>query len=113
MAEMPELVELHRAWKSKGVRVEAVALDWLWGDESSPGTVEAMSAFAREHDFALPLAVVRGTNEDLEPLAAHYGIGTGLPTTLAFDARGTLVDREEGSVDRERCEAMIAKALGP
>src|SRR5262245_16269823 len=110
---MPELVELHHAWKAKGVRVEAVALDWLWGDESSPGTVEEVSDFAREHGFALPLAVVRGTNEDLERLAAHYEIGTGIPATLAFDARGTLVDKEEGPAERERFEAMIAKALGP
>jgi hypothetical protein len=110
---MPELVELHRAWKSKGVRVEAVSLDWLWGDESSPATVEKLGDFAREHDLALPLAVVSGTNEDLARLAEHYGIGTGLPTSLAFDARGTLVDTEEGPTDRERFEAMIAKALGP
>ena len=109
---MPELVELHRAWKSKGVRIEAVSVDRLWGDASSPVTVEALAGFAREHGFELPLAVVRGTEEDLERLAAHYGIGTGIPVTLAFDAGGELVDKEEGSAERERFEAMIEKALG-
>ena len=110
---MPELVELHRTWKSKGVRIEAVSVDWLWGDAASPGTVEELTDYAREHGFALPLAVVSGTEDDLGRLAAHYGIGTGIPTTLAFDEHGALADKEEGAAERERFEAMITKALAP
>ncbi len=110
---MPELVELHREWKDQGVRVEAVALDWLWPGEASPKTLAAFAAYAREQGFALPLAIVQGTEEDLERLAKHYGVSTGVPTTLAFDARGALVDREEGAAGRERFEGMIRKALGP
>ena len=110
---MPELVELGREWRERGVRVEAVSLDVLSPGDGSPTTADDLARFAREHRFDLPLVLLKGTDADVAPLAAHFGVSEGLPTTLVFDARGTLVDKEEGPGDRERFEAMLAKALEP
>ena len=107
MAEMPELVELHEEWKSKGVRVQTVALDIAAPDEID--SAEGIGAFAAERDFDLPILAFDG---DVMRLAELFELSGAIPTTLAIAADGTIVDRLEGGADKARFEAMIAKALG-
>src|SRR5262245_52132392 len=110
---MPELVELGREWRERGGRGEGGSLDLLQPGGGRPETAEELARFAREHHFDLPLVLLQGTEADVGPLAAHYGVSEGLPTTIVFDAHGALVDKEEGPGDRARFEAMLAKAVGP
>ena len=107
MAEMPELVKLHKKWKNKGVRVQTVALDISLPDEIE--TAEGIGAFAAERGFDLPILAFDG---DAMALVERYGLSGAVPVTLAIDADGEVTELLEGSADMERFEEMIRKALG-
>jgi thiol-disulfide isomerase/thioredoxin len=106
--EMPELVELARRWKDRGVRVQTVALDVaLPVDEVD--TAEEVRAFMVAKGFELPTLVFDG---DIYELNEHFGLAGAIPVTLVLDATGKEVGRHEGSGDLERFEALLERALG-
>lgn len=106
MAEMPELVQLHRAIERRGVRVAAVSIDLADPGEMS---VAELADFVRERDFALPVVAFQG---DWDALVEHMDLPGWLPCTLLIDRAGKEVGRIEGAASRDELEAAIAAALG-
>ncbi len=93
--EIPDFVELQKAYGSKGVQIVGIALD----------EPEKVGDFAREHGMNYP--VLLGTND----VAARYGGIEGIPTTFIIDKNGKISDRFEGYRPREVFESAINKIL--
>src|SRR5262245_19584534 len=104
---MPELVELHREWSGRGVRVVAVSIDLP--DPVQVKTAEELGAFVERRQFALPVVAFQG---DLDALNERYKLPGGPPVTLVFDKSGKEVGRIEGGSTRSELEALLTNALG-
>lgn len=107
MAEMPELVELQKTWKSEGVRVQTVSIDIATGN--GPDTAEGIAEFARKKDITIPIVAYAG---GIEELAEKYGMSGAIPFTFALNASGEIVDTQVGGASKERFDEMVKKALG-
>ena len=105
---MPELVELHRAWRGRGVRVAAVSIDLALPVEVE--TAEELGDFVERRSLALPVVAFAG---DFDALTDEKGLPGGPPFTLLFDRTGQEVGRIEGAATRAELEAAITKALAP
>lgn len=103
---MPELVELHREWSGKGVRVQAVSIDLP--DPAQVKTVAELAAFVERRGFALPHAAVTG---DFDAFVEHHDLPGGPPFTLLVDRTGALVGRIEGAAEGDELEAAIRAQL--
>jgi hypothetical protein len=95
---MPELVELHREWNSRGVRVVAACLD---AEDRSPAELQA---FLAEHHIDLPVLAMAG---DWGPVADHFGF-LGPPSTRLIGPGGSILERHDGRIDRESVERALA-----
>lgn len=110
VAEMPELVETAHAWRERGGEVVAVSYDLMLPDVTPQGVREQVRAFAAERGIDLPIYIYEAL--DFDAIDSRFDLPGAIPVTLAIDATGAIVDREEGQADRARFEAMMAKALG-
>ena len=106
MAEMPELVELHQEMADEGLRVQTVALDIVAPRKVE--TAEGVGAFAAERGFDLPIIAFDG---NLQAMALEFEIDGSLPTTLAINRAGEVVDRQVGGAKKARFAAMAKKAM--
>jgi len=104
---MPELVELHREYAARGVRIEAVSLDLA--DSAQVKTAEQLGAFVERRKLALPVAAFQG---DIEAFIRDMHVPDGPPYTLVFDRDGKEVARIEGPATKEEFAALVAKGLG-
>ena len=104
-AEMPELVKLHRAFSSRGVRVVAVSIDLPMPVQAE--TPEDVFGFADKMRFDLPVVVLEG---DLGPVVERYGLSGAVPYTIVFDGDGELAARQEGGAAYARFVEMLEAA---
>lgn len=103
---MPELVELHREWSVRGVRVQAVSIDLP--DPVQVKTVEELAAFVKNRGFSLPHAAVTG---DFDAFVDHHELPGGPPFTLVVDRTGAIVERIDGAAERAEFEAALRRHL--
>jgi len=103
---MPELVELHHAWRARGVRVEAVSIDLALPVQVT--TAEELGAFVERRALALPVVAFRG---DFDVFTDQRKLPAGPPFTLFLDRAGAEVGRIEGAATQKEFEAALAKAL--
>lgn len=106
VAELPELLEVVRAHEG--------ALLTVSYDLMIPGaereTIESeLRAFLAERELAMPVLVY--DESDFALIDERFGLPGDIPVTLAIDARGEIVDRENDAAGRERFEEMLSKAL--
>ena len=104
---MPELVELHRKYSSRGVRIEAVSLDLP--DPAQVKTVEELGAFVERRGLRLPVVALQ---TDLDAFIHDMHVPDGPPYTLVFGKDGKELARIEGAATKEEFEALVEKALG-
>ena len=66
--------------------------------------------FARALGIPYPVFILN--DKTLEALNARFDLPGPIPCTIALDASGKIVDRDEGDADLERFRAMMRRALG-
>lgn len=107
--EMPELVETAHAWRERGGAVLTVSYDLMIPDVTPEGVRAQMRAFTAERGYDLPVYIYEAL--DFDAINERFDLSGEIPVTLAIDAAGRIVDRQEGQADRERFEALMAAAL--
>lgn len=104
-------MEVGTEHESDGARILTVSYDL---QVPSPPTREAavsnVERFLKARGWSFPVYVYDAA--DLDAINERYDLPGPIPVTLAFDAQGNLVDREDGPADKERFEALMKKALG-
>jgi len=93
-AEIPNLINLYKTYKDKGLQVVGVDV-WERADADGAKAVE---------ELGIPYPVMYGGNQDTTDL---YGI-TGIPTILVIDAQGTIIARD---IRGEELAEAVAAAL--
>jgi thiol-disulfide isomerase/thioredoxin len=107
--EMPELVETAHAWRERGGAVLTVSYDLMIPDVTPEGVRAQVRAFTAERGYDLPVYIYEAL--DFEAINERFGLPGEIPVTLAIDATGRIVDRQDGQADRARFEALMAAAL--
>ncbi len=99
--EMPLLVKAQRRYAAQGLQIVGIAID-------SPG---AARRFARSMHVDYPILVPRSQEKGIS-LAGAYGdsIG-GLPYTVIYGPRGTVLAAHAGELHEAELEALIRKGL--
>lgn len=104
---MPDLVQVARKYE-KDAAVLLVSYDLQLAESSPAGIEEAVRRFVEQRGWGLPVHIA----QDPSAMDTQFALPGPIPVTLAFDREGRLVDREEGSADAARFEAMLRLALG-
>jgi thiol-disulfide isomerase/thioredoxin len=95
--EIPDFIELHKKYKSKGVEFVGIALDKEGWENVIP--------FLKENKINYP--VVLGDSV----LAASYGGIQYIPTTFIVDRNGNIVDEHTGMFSKAALESKIKPYL--
>ncbi len=93
--EIPDFINLQKAYGSKGLQIVGIALD----------EPDKVVDFAQQNGMNYP--VLLGD----DAIAAKYGGIDGIPTTFLIDKQGKIVSRFEGFRPREVFESEIKKLL--
>lgn len=109
--ELPDLAEVHEAYADQGGVVVGVTYDLMIpGAPPTDQVLKRVSLFVEKKGFHFDHYLF--DDVDYERIDERLNLPGPVPITLALDAEGNEVDRQEGKAGRERFEAMMEKALG-
>lgn len=106
---MPDLVQVARKYENSGAQALLLSFDTQISEEPAETVRKRVHAFVGQRGWNLPVLVYSG---DYDALNERYDLPGPIPVTLAIDARGQIVDRQEGASSAARFEAMLKRALG-
>ncbi len=95
---MPHLVQVAR--ETTDVDVLLVSYDLQLPRSDRTTVVARVQKFVDEQDWRLPVVIFDAL--DYDAINERFDLPGGLPVTLAIDATGRIVDREDGPSDRGR-----------
>lgn len=108
--EFPELVEIDKDFRTKGLEVKLVSVDNFSLIDSS------VPEFLEQYEAANISAYLLDIQSDFERLRAIRRIAPpvrgGIPLTLLYNANGKLVYRKSGVINAATLRAQISKVLG-
>ena len=110
VAELPELVEVGRAYRSLGGSVLALSYDLMVPDVERATVADVVGAFLAQRKLELRTLIFEAP--DFDEINRRLDLPGPVPVTLAIDRTGKVVDREPGQAGRARFEEMMRKALG-
>ena len=110
MAELPHLVKVANEFAADGGRVLSISEDLFIPDVDEPAALAAVKRVATQRNVPFPIWILRG--DTLDGVNEAFNLPGPVPCTLALDANGKEVDREEGEVDDARLRQMLRRALG-
>jgi len=99
---IPDLVQLKKDYKAKGVEVIGVSLDAL---TRGGATFKDVSPFIKEYKINYP--ILNGT----EDVITKFGGINSIPTSFVIDKEGYIIASYVGLVEKANYEADIKKAL--
>lgn len=108
--ELPELLEVAALARERGADVLGISYDLMVPVEDPAAVPAQMERFLRKKD--LDFDVYLFDADDYEGINTRFGLPGEIPVTLALDAEGRVVDRQEGKAGRERFEELLERALG-
>ncbi|MBL6721757.1 MAG: TlpA family protein disulfide reductase [Planctomycetes bacterium] len=108
--ELPELLEVAHEARPEGGGVLGVSYDLMVAGADLEGMPATMARFLEKK--RLPMEVLLFDADDYEGINARFSLPGEVPVTLAIDASGSIVDRQEGKAGRERFAEMMRRALG-
>src|SRR5690606_6545532 len=109
-AEMPHLVQVADEFADRGARIVGISEDLFVPDVTPEQALAKVEAFVEQTEIPFPMLVLNA--ESTAGLDERYDLPGGIPVTLAFDANGVEVDREESGADLERLREMMRRAIG-
>lgn len=110
MAELPHLVKVANEFAAQGGRVLTISQDLFLPDVDDAKALAKVERLAERLGLTVPIYILR--DDTLDPLNTRYDLPGPIPSTIAFDAQGREVDRQEGEADEERFRQMMRRALG-
>jgi thiol-disulfide isomerase/thioredoxin len=108
--ELPELLEAAHEVQPEGGGVIGISYDLMVAGADLEGMPATMARFLEKK--RLPMEVLLFDADDYEGINARFDLPGEVPVTLAIDASGAIVDRQEGKAGRERFVEMMRRALG-
>ncbi len=105
---MPDLVQVARDERNKGVDVLLVSYDLQVPKADREAAVERVRKFVAARGWGFPVAVYG--EKGLEAINERLDLPGPIPLTLAFDKHGREVARCEGEADPETFAELFAKA---
>jgi thiol-disulfide isomerase/thioredoxin len=109
VAELPELLQTAREYRSRGGIAIAVSYDLMIPGVTRDGVLKKMRAFVAEHGIDIQILIYDA--EDYDAINKRFSLPGPVPATLAIDRLGTIVDRQDGAANKARFAAMLQKAL--
>lgn len=107
--EMPELVEVAREHRGKGLVVLTISYDLVTSEGPREETVKEVNAFVVEQKVDLPVFLYDGRDD--EEINRRFGLPGAVPVTLAIDKHGKVVERHLGRATKDRFGTLIKRAL--
>ena len=108
--ELPDLADLHTKFVDQGGGVVGISYDLMVPGPGPAKVLQNVERLARGRE--LPFDNYVFDDDDYSRINAWLELPGPVPVTLAIDARGEVVDRQEGKAGPERFEAMMRTALG-
>src|SRR5688572_832090 len=109
VAELPYLVQVADEFAAQGGRVIGISQDLFIPDSTPASALQAVQKMAAARGLRYPILIL--DDKTLDALNTRFGLPGPIPCTIALDASGKEVDREEGDADLERFRAMMRRAL--
>lgn len=107
--ELPDLAELHEKFEGQGGEVVGVSFDFMVPGPTEASVLQLVQRFAEGRE--LPFENFIFDDTDYDRINERLGLPGPIPVTLAIDAGGNIVDRQEGKAGPERFEAMLRAAM--
>lgn len=111
VAELPELLETERTYRSRGGEVLLLSCDLMVPGVTREDARSKVGEFVSRKKIDVPVLIFDA--DDYDAIDARFGLPGEIPVTLAFDRNGKIVDRQEGRADRARFAEMMDRALAP
>jgi thiol-disulfide isomerase/thioredoxin len=108
VAELPELLEVGDEFADQGALVVGVSYDLMVPRKGKGPVDEELRGFLDAKGWDFPVLVYDEDDFDIED---HFGLPGGIPQTLAINAVGEVVDRQDGPAGRERFVEMMRAAM--
>jgi len=110
VAELPDLIEVGKEYHQRGGVVVLVSYDLMVPDVTREGILQQVEDFAAERGIHVPILIY--DEDDYESINERFGLPGPIPATVAINAEGEIVDREDGHAGKPRFIAMMEKAVG-
>ncbi len=110
VAELPEFLAVGRQYRDRNAAVLTVSYDLMVPDVTKDDVLKSMSSFVAARKIDAPVLIYDAP--DYDAINARFGLPGPVPVTIAFDAKGEIVERHAGSATRQQFEALMRKALG-
>lgn len=107
---MPHLVQVAGEFEADGGRVIGISQDLFVPDSSRENALPKVKRIVEARKVRYPILIL--DDQTLDGLNDLYDLPGPIPCTLAFDANGVEVDRQEGDADVPRLREMMQRALG-
>lgn len=107
--ELPDLADLHTKFVEEGGGVVGISYDLMVPGPGEDAVLSMVSRFATGRE--IPFDNYIFDDEDYSRINEWLELPGPVPVTLAIDAKGEIVDRQEGKAGPERFEAMMRAAL--
>jgi thiol-disulfide isomerase/thioredoxin len=109
VAEMPELVEVARAYRGRAA-VLTVSYDLMVPDVTGDDVLKTMREFVAACGIDLPVLIYDGP--DYDAINARFGLPGPVPVTIAIDRNGKVVERHAGKAGKAVFTELVEKAIG-
>ena len=110
VAELPELMATAKEFAGDGGVVLRISYDLMLPNATRDNVMPKMRDFVRKRKIHIPTLIFDDKNYDR--INKRFDLPGDIPVTLALDKNGKIVDRQEGTADKERFDEMMRKALG-
>lgn len=110
VAELPDLLAVGREFRGRRGVVLTVSYDLMIPDVTPKGVLKQMQAFVAARKIDAPVYIYNAP--DYEAINQRFGLPGPVPTTIAIDPAGRVVDRHAGQSGRAGFVAMMKKAIG-
>lgn len=110
VAELPDFLAVGRQYRDRNAAVLTVSYDLMIPDVTKDDVLKTMRAFVAARKIDAPVLIYDAP--DYDAINARFGLPGPVPTTLAIDATGEIVERHAGQATRQQFEELMRKALG-
>jgi|SRR5690606_20502747 len=106
---MPDLVKVAGEFADRGGKVIAISQDLFAPNVTEEQALASVKRLAGQLGMRFPVFILK--DKTLDALNEHFNLPGPIPCTIALDASGKEVDREEEEAGLERFRAMMQRAL--
>lgn len=109
VAELPELLQTAREYRSRGGAAIGVSYDLMIPGVTRDDVLKKMRAFVAERKIDISILIYDA--DDYDAINKRFTLPGPIPATLAIDRNGAIVDRQDGPANHARFSAMMQKAI--